>query len=114
MPRSEDVPDGSSRSIIGKMDCACSDAFSDRAARAFAVSADVPALPRKPSFFPRALLAAKAAFVRAEIIPASSSATAIMLCSKKGAGVPLDSWKITKAYFDASLQDARQEALRPG
>jgi hypothetical protein len=47
-----------------------------------AVSAAVPARPRKPpSFFPRALLAANAAFVRAEIIPASSSVTKLVSCA---------------------------------
>jgi hypothetical protein len=50
-----------------------------RAARALAVPAAVPARPRKPpSFFPRALLAAKAAFVRAEIIPSAPT----MLCRR--------------------------------
>jgi hypothetical protein len=64
--------------MIGAIDRACRVAFRARAARASAVSAAVPARPRKPpSCFPRALLAANAAFVRAKIMPASSSATAI-------------------------------------
>ena len=35
-----------------------------------------------PSFTPRRLAAARAAFVRAEIIPASNSATAAICCNK--------------------------------
>ena len=84
IPRSDAVRSGSTRSTMGAIDRACSVAFSVRAARALAVSVAVPGRPRKPpNLFPRALLAANAAFVRAEIMPASSSATAIMICRRK-------------------------------
>ena len=63
IPRSDAVRSGSTRSMIGAIDRACWVAFSARAARALAVSAAVPARPRKPpSRVPRALLAANAAF----------------------------------------------------
>ena len=82
MLRRERVPAGSRRSMTGAMDCASSKAFRVRAARAFAVSAGVPSR-KQPIFFPRALLAAKAALVRAKSYRPRTRQRLIMLCSRK-------------------------------
>ena len=99
--------------MMGAIDRACAVAFSVRAARALAVSSAVPARPRKPpSCVPRALLAARAAFVRAEIMPGLQLGHRHHALQEEATRGSLDLGKVAEAYIDASLEDPRQEALR--
>jgi hypothetical protein len=71
--------------------------------------------PRSPpSFTPRRLAAARAALVRAEIIPASSSATAAICCSRNLPVAPSIMGRSANRTSTPGLKQARQEGDRAG
>jgi hypothetical protein len=78
-----------------------------------ALALAVKRAPRSPpSFTPRRLAAARAAFVRAEIIPASSSATAAICCNRN---LPVAPSIIGRSANRTSTPaSSRREAACPG
>jgi hypothetical protein len=83
MARNDSQPAACSSFMVAARSEARSCARARRTARPAALALAVSLAPRSPpSFLPRLLAAASAALVRAEIMPASSSATAAICCSK--------------------------------
>src|SRR6516162_3733959 len=105
MSRSDSHPAARSSAMVGARSRARFRARAIRTARPAARCLAVRQAPRSPpSFTPRRLAAARAALVRADMSPASSSATSDHLLQQELAGGALDHWPVNEPHIDARVE----------